>query len=139
MIVDGIGNVVGCTNTYIFLRNEGSRERIKANDDLLRLIYEVADENEKFYSRMWEELNSLYQIKLGELDRTLHYISDDEVKQAFSRSRREGLDLSISQGINNDEYFKKYNNVFGIFDGARYADDKRWEAHKIKSQIKVPR
>lgn len=136
MKVAGLGNVTGCNKSWIHINNNGDQKSIKANEERLREILRVTAENEVFYGRMWDEIKGLYEREKEKVERQYHFITDEMIKEAFNRSRKEGLDLSWRKDSNNEECIRQYSGASGIFIGARYASEHRIEAHKLKEQAK---
>ena len=134
MQVIGIGNVTGCNKTYIFLNNEGKQERIRATPELLSAIRDTASNDYMFYGRMWEEINTAYEKRKVEIEKQYHYITEEMVKDAFAKGRKEGLELSWKKDSHNEECIRQYSSLHGLFGGANIASERRWEAHKLLAQ-----
>ena len=134
MRVLGIGNVTQCNKAYIFLSNEEKQERVRATPELLSLIRETAVEDCMFYGRMWEEINVEYEKRKVEIEKKYHFITDEMVKQAFVRGRREGLDLSWKKDSNNEECIRQFSRLHGLYEGANLASDRKWEAYRLQAQ-----
>lgn len=132
MQVLGLGNVTECNYSYIFLNNEG--KQIKATKDLLSAILKTSSTNTTFYERMYTELSAEYEKRKTEVDNKYRFITDEMVEDAYRRSRLEGFELSLKKPSNNEECIRQFSKVSGIFDGARVALDKKWEAHKLLKQ-----
>lgn len=134
MLVAGIGNVTQVTNNYVFTREGDKQDRIRVSIDTLKDIHNIASANENFYERMWDELYSRYEKFKEEVERKYHFISDDDVKDAYEMGRKEGFMISLIQPSNNDEYLRQNSYVHGLFMGVQYAHDNREEAYKIRVQ-----
>jgi len=136
MFVIGIGNVTECNSSYIFLNNEGKQDRIKATEELLRVILDTASNDYAFYGRMWEVITTEYERLKAEAERKYHFITDEMIAEAFKRDRKEGLELSWSKESHNAECSRQYNRIFGMYEGANLASNRRWEANKLLVQAK---
>lgn len=136
MQVLGIGNVTECNSSYIFLNNEGKQERIRATPELLSLIMDTASTDYAFYSRMWEVITTEYERLKAEAEKKYHFITDEMIAEAFKRGKKEGLELSWSKDSHNAECSRQYNRIFGMYEGANIASNRRWEANKLLAQAK---
>lgn len=134
MQIVGIGDVTSCNKAYIFLNNEGKQERIRATPELLSLIRDTASRDRVFYDRMWAEINEAYNKKKAEIEAKYHYITDEMVAEAFKRGRKEGLELSWSKDTHNEECSRQFNRLFGMYEGANLASDRKWRADKLLAQ-----
>lgn len=134
MLVLGIGNVTQCNNAYIFLDNEGKQERVRATPELLSLIRETAIEDYLFYGRMWEEITTEYEKRKAEVEKKYQFITDEMVEEAFKRGRKDGLELSWSKDSHNEECSRQYNRVFGMYEGANLASDRKYKAYRLQIQ-----
>ena len=137
MQVLGLGNVTECNYSYIFLNNEGKQDRIKATKDLLSAILKTSSTNTTFYERMYTELSAEYEKRKTEVYNKYRFITDEMVEDAYRRSRLEGFELSLKKPSNNEECIRQFSKVAGIFDGARVALDRKWEAHKLLKQAET--
>lgn len=136
MQVLGIGNVTECNRSYVFLNNEGKQDRLKATEELLRLIMETASSSYSFYGRMYEEITAEYEKRNEEVKKKYHFITDEQIKEANAKDRRLGFDLSVRKDSNNEECVRQFSRVHGFYDGARYAGDRKWEAKRLFEQSK---
>jgi len=130
----GIGNVTECNRSYIFLNNDGKQDRIRATPELLRLIRDTASTDQAFYDRMCKEITTAYEKRKVEVKKKYHFITDDMVKEAFLRDHKEGLSLSCLKDTNNEECTRQYGMLFGLYEGANIAMERRWEARKLLAQ-----
>ena len=138
MYTAGIGDVTECNRSYIFIaEGSGEKKRIPATRDRLEAILTQAMEDIRFYDRMWEEINKLYEKQKVEAERKYHYITDEEVKEAYDKGRKEGFNISVMQSSNNEEYMRGWSKVHGLYGGANYASDKKWRAYRINEQAKL--
>ena len=134
MQVLGLGNVTGCNRSYVFINNGGKQDSIRSTPDLLSTIRDTASRDYVFYTRMWEVLTDEYEKRKAEVHKLYHFITDDMVGEAFIRDYKEGLSLSCRKESNNEECIRQFSRLYGLYDGANLASDKRWEARKIYIQ-----
>lgn len=134
MYVLGIGNVVECNRLYIHLNNEGKQDRIKATEEKLREIQAKAAESVPFYERMYQELKDLHERRRDAVEEKYHFITDDDIKAAYEESNKAGFDLSIRKDSNNEECIRQISSVYGIYEGARYALERKNAIYKIMKQ-----
>lgn len=134
MLVSGFGDVTECNSSYVFLCDGDKQGRIKANKEILEAIYVTATENIVFYDRMAREILEVYERKKAEAEKKYQYISDEDVQEASKADRRKGFELSIKKDSVNEEYVRGWANVFGLYGGVNYANNKKWEAYKLQKQ-----
>lgn len=137
MNVAGLGNVTECNRLYIFIADEeGNKERISATRERLEAIFFTAEADIRFYDRMGEEITALYGKRYRETDEKYHYIHDEDIIKAYEVSRMEGFSLSLMKDSNNEEFVRAWSTVHGVYEGAKYAHDKYFEAYKLRGQAK---
>lgn len=132
--VAGIGNVTSCNRSYIFLNDEGRQSSLKSNEKRLEIIREVALRDYEFFSRMYEELQENYDKRKAVVESRYHFISEDMVKEAFNKDRKEGLRLSWEKDSNNEECIRQYGKLSGISEIAGEINDKKWNAYRVYKQ-----
>lgn len=134
MQVLGIGNVTGCNRVWIFLNDEGKQSSLKSTVERLEIIREVAFRDYEFYSRMYEELQLIYDKKNTLITQRYHFISEEMVKEAFKKDHKEGLRLSWEKDSNNEECIRQYGKLSGISEVSGKINDKKWDAYRIYKQ-----
>lgn len=136
MEVFTIGNVTQCNKAYIFLNDDGRQRSIKATDEALQRIYKQANEDERFYTRMYNETQGLYEKKKEEFDKKYKYISDEAIQETYRQDHDKGFRLKLEQPHNNEEWLRQWGRVSGIADAQFFAGDKMLTAHKLMMQAK---
>ena len=136
MMVSGMGNVTECNYLWIFLNNEGKQDRLKANRERLLDIFHTAIEDQSFYDRMGKVLTEEYERRKAQAEAKYHYITDEMVQEAYKEDHKKGFYLSLSKDSNNEECLRQFSYVFGLYDGAKLAHDRYWEAYKLARQAK---
>lgn len=134
MQVLGIGNVTGCNKSWIFLNDEGKQSSLKSNVERLKIIKEVAIRDYEFYNRMYEELQLIYGKSKDTIYSRYHFITEDMVKEAFKKDRKEGLRLSWDKESNNEECVRQYGKLSGISETKEIIHNRKWEAYRILKQ-----
>lgn len=134
MQVLGIGNVTSCNKSWIFLNDDGKQSSLKSNRERLEIIREVALRDYEFYSRMYEELQAIYDKQNSIVTSRYHFISDEMVKEAFKKDRKEGLRLSWDKESNNEECIRQYGKLSGISEVKEVIHNKKWDAYRIYKQ-----
>lgn len=132
--IAGIGNVTSCNKSWIFLNEDGEQDRVKANKERLEIIREVALRDYEFYSRMYEELQESYDKRRAVVESRYHFISNEMVKEAFKKDRKEGLRLSWEKDSNNEECIRQYGKLSGISEVKEVIHNKKWDAYRIYKQ-----
>lgn len=97
MEVFSLGNVTECNYSWIFLNTEGKQERIKADKDRLKLIFDTAGEDMRFYERMGKVVTQFYERRKVEVEQKYHFITDEMVEAAYKESSDRGLSYLLQR------------------------------------------
>ena len=115
---------------YAFFKfPDGNQDRLRVSKTDLKEIYEWFVNEMDFYDRMHRELSGSYRKQFDSFEKTHHFYSEEEINDAKRTFAH------IQMEINNENYTRDINRIFGISEESSRISDKYWKYYKIKKQI----
>lgn len=119
---------------YVFFKfPDGSQERLRSRKSDLIEVYKWIGEELQFYDRMYKETKKLYDVEKDKFDRSRHYYSDEEIKEACKGNRFANIPMEIS----NEKFREDWNKICGKSDITSYAMNKYWKLYRLSGEIKT--